>query len=153
MANASAKKAAKAGQKAGTTYLPYIILSSALYALIRLFWWYGSTDTTHFVYFCIFSVLHIIAYVGLVQSAHDKTKGEMYFDTFVVNIAAQTTSTFTNWGRVFLLLIPAYMIYLGAMWFLKYRAGQAASTDNADTKPDEKTEKAPKTKYKRTKAK
>jgi hypothetical protein len=118
MANAAAKKAAKVGDVTSKRYLPYIIFSSLLYVGVRLVWGYQTSTSWHYIYFVIFTILHGICQYGLIQSAKDNLQGEMYFDAFCVNLLSEIVSAFTNWGRVILLLIPGYFLYLGINWYL-----------------------------------
>lgn len=127
MANAAAKKAAKVGDITFKKYLPFIIFSSLLYIVIRLFWGYSNSNIWHFVYFIFYSLIYVICQYGLIQSAKDNIQGEMYFDAFCVNFLSQVIASFTNWGRGILLLIPAYFCYLGITWYLANRKNNTTS--------------------------
>jgi hypothetical protein len=121
MANASAKKAAKIGEVTSQKYLPYILFSSIFYIALQLLWKYETSTIWHYLYFILHSLIFLICHYGLIQSAQDKTQNEMYFDAFCVNMLAEIVSSFTNWGRGILLLIPGYLLYLGVNWYLSYR--------------------------------
>ncbi len=144
MANAAAKKSAKAGQVTSQKYLPYLLSSSLFYLCLRLLWWYQSSSTWDYIFFFLFSILYLICYFGLIQSAKDNIQGEIYFDIFCVNFLAEIISTFTIWGRVILLLIPGYFLYLGINWYL-------ASKKNTPPPPVESEEPQENTKTEKKK--
>ena len=122
MANASAKKAAKIGEITSRKYLPYILLSSLSYILLQFIWNYKTSTLWTYLYFVLYSLIYLLCHYGLIQSAQEKgSQHEIYFDTFCVNFLAEFISSFTNWGRGILLLIPAYLLYLGVNWYLSYR--------------------------------
>lgn len=152
MANAAAKKAAKIGDVTFKKYLPFIIFSSLLYIGIRLIWGYQNATIWHYLYLVIYSLIYLITQYGLVQSAKDNIQGEMYFDAFCVNFLSEVVASFTNWGRSILLLIPAYLCYIGITWYLKNRKSTPASIsepNNDDVSSHSVTEKKGRSKMSR----
>jgi hypothetical protein len=149
MANAAAKKAAKIGEITSRKYLPYIIFSSLFYIGVQLLWRYQTSTIWHYVYFILYSLIYLICQYGLIQSAQDKTQNEMYFDAFCVNFLAEIISSFTNWGRSILLLIPGYLLYLGVNWYLSYRKANPtpAPESHEDTSSQSTEKKKTRTKY------
>jgi hypothetical protein len=141
MANAAAKKAAKIGDVTSRRYLPYILFSSLLYLGVRLVWGYQNSTSWDYIYFLIFTILHGICQYGLIQSARDNLQGEMYFDAFCVNLLSQIVSTFTNWGRLILLLIPGYFLYLGINWYLSRPKKVSEVTPESTESPVQMTDK------------
>jgi hypothetical protein len=148
MANAAAKKAAKAGDSTSSKYLPFVMCSTLLYVGVRFL--YTGASISDIVYLMIFSALYAVFYFGLVSNAQNKVNSEMYFDGFVVVFSSEVLSAFTNWGRGLLLLIPGYLIYLGCLWYfsMKKSVPSAPVEDETEDKKTEKIKK-PKIKYAR----
>ncbi len=124
MANASAKKSAKAGQAASQKYMLPIILSTSLYVLWRLIWNYHSSTWFDYLLFLIMCLLHGVAFYGLVFASENNLGGEYYFDIYVVNVCSQILSTIFIWGWIVLLIIPAYALYIGFGMYQTYRKSQ-----------------------------
>ncbi len=147
MANAAAKKSIKVGQATSQKYLPYILIASLCYFFFRLFWWYQSSSTIDFIFFFLYSLIHFICYYGLIQSAKDNQQGEIYFDAFCVNFLAEIISTFSSWGRLIILLIPGYFLYLGINWYLASKK----NTPSPPVESEESQENTTKAEKKKTK--
>ena len=139
MANAAAKKATKAGKSASSKYLQFIVASTVLYIGIRII--YIGPSFLDILFLFIYSGVYAVCYYGLVESAQNKVHSEIYFDMFVVVFVSEVVSSFSYLGRFLLLLIPAYLSYLGIAWYVgtkKNIPSPAEEKDESDTKKSDK---------------
>lgn len=151
MANAAAKKAAKASNEISNKYLPYIIISNILYILIRLYYNYITTTIWSYIFLFIYILIYIITQYGLIYSVQNNISNEIYFDSFCVNFLSQIIASFSDKGRLILLLIPGYFIYIGVGWYLEYKKNKPKVTEdivdnNNNNNSEQKQEKKVKTK-------
>lgn len=139
MANAAAKKAAKVGDQTYRKYLPYAIISNLLYIGFKIFWKYSSTTFWSYFFLFFFNLIYIISIYGLIQTAQNKIQNEIYFDSFCVNCFSQIISSFTDKGRLILLLIPGYFIYLGIGWYLAFKKKTPETNQDISNNTDDNT--------------
>lgn len=144
MANAAAKKAAKAGAGASKQYLPLLILANLCYLLIRLGWKYNTSRGIHIFLLLVHIAVSVVGYFGLVQSAQNNIHSEYYFDLYVIGCVSAVVSSITDWGALLLLTIPGYAGYLLLQYFLtkKTAVPEQQEQKEEDTTKKEKKQKA-----------
>ncbi len=154
MANAAAKKAAKAGESISAKLKYVIILSTLLFVIYRGYFKYEALRWLYFIFifatsdngrcslwtvlgFFIHSACLIIAYFGMVECAKNNSSSEVYFDLLCVTIASQVIANFFEWGWYIMFLVPLYGAYFlyssGALGAL----GKAAAPSREEATPEE----------------
>ena len=149
MANAAAKKAAKAGAGASKQYLPLLILANLCYLLIRLGWKYNTSRGFHIFLLVVHIAVSVIGYFGLVQSAQNNIHSEYYFDLYVVACVSAVVSSLTDWGALLLLTIPGYAGYLLLQHFLTKNTAVPEHQEQKQEETTNKKEKKQKTKFRK----
>jgi hypothetical protein len=154
MANAAAKKSAKAGKETSRKYILPMIASTILFLLWRLVWNYNTSIRGEYIYFIISLICHAVSYFGLVHSSENNMSGEYYNDLFIITVSSQIAYTFFSKGWMILLLVPGYGAYIGVGLISDYRKLSAATnkenTEGELQKTDSKSKQVqPRQKIKR----
>ena len=117
MANAAAKKAAKAGAAASSKVGYPLAGSVLLFLFYRCFWNYSSLGLMHILGYLVQIALLIVSYFGIIEAAKNPGTTELYYDLYYVTLFSQVVSCFTDWGWYILVVVPIYGAYLGyGLW-------------------------------------
>jgi hypothetical protein len=127
MAGGGAKKRAEENKRTIQLIGIYILVCSAVYAVVRL--WLKSSSLTwgHYAGFAATLTAHGICYLSIaavgrpvvqngsvIDGGGDLSKGviQYYFDILYVTGFVQILSAFTDWGWYVFLLVPAFGLHL-----------------------------------------
>ena len=89
MANAAAKKAAKAGSSASNKNGIVIGASTLFFIIYRCFYKYPTLGWLQLLGFLLHEICLVISYLGMVECARNNTPSNYYFDLLVVSVISQ----------------------------------------------------------------
>eukprot|EP00922_Rhytidocystis_sp_ex-Travisia-forbesii_P030721 GHVS01045342.1.p1 GENE.GHVS01045342.1~~GHVS01045342.1.p1 ORF type:complete len:156 (+),score=10.70 GHVS01045342.1:206-673(+) len=143
MAGQAEKKRMKSAEEYGFYYFWIIVAASTIFFSYRVLWRFSSLSTWHIVGILAMYGIYYFSYSSIKDSLQIGVPYEYSQDIYIINVIAQLSTTFTDFGWYLYLSLPAFAIYKAGKLIIDwvFTSPPDMSTDPAYIKKQEKLER------------